>query len=220
MRDSFVFYRSYKNALDYLDAETKMRLMEAIFNYALDDKEPTLDGLERSFFELVRPQIDINTQRYENGKKGAEYGKKGGAPKGNQNARKKPNNPYSTPIQPQTTPNVNDNDTVNDNVTDTVTVNKSNGGQAAFVSESRQKKFIKPTVKEIADYCRERNNNVDAQTFFDFYESKGWLIGKTPMRDWKASVRTWEQKEDRKPTTQNGSGLPIGSNPIPNEIKL
>lgn len=53
--------------------------------------------------------------------------------------------------------------------------------------------FIKPTTQEIADYCKERGNNVSPSTFFDFYESKGWLIGKTKMKDWKAAVRTWEK---------------------------
>lgn len=59
------------------------------------------------------------------------------------------------------------------------------------------KAFKKPTVEEIKNYCLERKNNVDAQTFYDFYESKGWLIGKNKMKDWKACVRTWE-KTDKK----------------------
>ena len=50
-----------------------------------------------------------------------------------------------------------------------------------------------PTVDEVADYCRQRNNSVDPQTFVDFYESKGWLVGKVKMKDWKAAVRTWER---------------------------
>ena len=57
----------------------------------------------------------------------------------------------------------------------------------------KKKKFIIPTVEEIEKYCKERNNNVDAEVFYDFYESKGWLVGKTPMKDWKAAVRTWER---------------------------
>ena len=50
-----------------------------------------------------------------------------------------------------------------------------------------------PTVEEVAAYCRERGNSVDAQRFVDFYTSKGWRIGKEPMRDWRACVRTWER---------------------------
>lgn len=55
------------------------------------------------------------------------------------------------------------------------------------------KKFVKPTIEEIDAYCRERNNTIDAESFFNFYESKGWLVGKSPMKDWKAAVRTWEK---------------------------
>jgi hypothetical protein len=56
------------------------------------------------------------------------------------------------------------------------------------------KRFVKPTVAEVAAYCREINISVDASEFVDFYESKGWLIGKSPMRDWKATVRRWGKK--------------------------
>ena len=58
--------------------------------------------------------------------------------------------------------------------------------------------FHKPSVEEIRLYCQERNNSVDPEKFFNFYESKGWVVGKSPMKDWKAAVRTWEQ---RKPET-------------------
>lgn len=54
-------------------------------------------------------------------------------------------------------------------------------------------KFIKPTVEEIRAYCRERNNIVDAERFYDYYESNGWKVGKNTMKDWKAAVRTWER---------------------------
>lgn len=54
--------------------------------------------------------------------------------------------------------------------------------------------FIVPSLQEVSAYCQERNNNVDSQKFFDFYESKGWMVGKNKMKDWKAAVRTWEDK--------------------------
>lgn len=54
------------------------------------------------------------------------------------------------------------------------------------------KRFTPPTVEEVRAYCIERNNNVDAERFVNYYESKGWLIGKTKMKSWKAAVRTWE----------------------------
>lgn len=54
--------------------------------------------------------------------------------------------------------------------------------------------FRKPSPEEIANYCRERKNTVDAREFFDFYESKGWMIGRNKMKDWQAAVRNWEKK--------------------------
>ena len=65
----------------------------------------------------------------------------------------------------------------------------------------KRKVFSKPTLEEISAYCQERNNSVDAQRFFDYYEAKGWVVGKSPMKDWKAAVRTWERNETE-PKTQ------------------
>lgn len=57
------------------------------------------------------------------------------------------------------------------------------------------KKFTKPTIEEIQQYCTERNNGINAEAFYDFYESKNWYVGKNKMVDWKACVRTWERRE-------------------------
>lgn len=57
-------------------------------------------------------------------------------------------------------------------------------------------RFAPPDVVEVQAYCYERENNVDAQVFVDFYESKGWMVGKNKMKDWKAAVRTWERSSD------------------------
>ena len=60
-------------------------------------------------------------------------------------------------------------------------------------------RFKKPTIEEISNYCIERKNNIDAETFYDFYESKDWKIGKNKMKAWKACVRTWEKRNTTKP---------------------
>ena len=60
-------------------------------------------------------------------------------------------------------------------------------------SEKKQKKFVKPTVEEIKAYCQERKNDIDAEYFYDHYESQGWKVGKNPMKDWKATIRNWER---------------------------
>jgi len=73
--------------------------------------------------------------------------------------------------------------------------------QPATKQPAAKAKFKKPDVFEVAAYCRERQNGVDAQAFVDFYESKGWMIGKNPMKDWKAAVRTWERQRNTPPST-------------------
>ena len=62
----------------------------------------------------------------------------------------------------------------------------------------KEKTFKKPTLEEVEDYCKERGNDVNPQMFIDFYESKGWLVGKSPMKNWKASVRLWERNKTNK----------------------
>jgi len=61
--------------------------------------------------------------------------------------------------------------------------------------------FKKPTLDEVKNYCILRKNNIDAESFIDFYESKGWQIGKETMKNWKACVRTWESRENKNPKT-------------------
>lgn len=67
----------------------------------------------------------------------------------------------------------------------------------------KRKVFVKPTIAEINDFCKEKHIGIDAERFFNYYESKGWFVGKSPMKDWKAAVRTWasNQKSSSQPTS-------------------
>ena len=60
--------------------------------------------------------------------------------------------------------------------------------------------FKKPTIDQVKSYCIERNNNVDAEAFIAFYESKGWMVGSNKMKNWKQAIITWEKRETKKPT--------------------
>ena len=64
--------------------------------------------------------------------------------------------------------------------------------------DKKNKPFTKPEIEEIQKYCLERNNGINAETFYDFYESKGWYVGKNKMKDWKACIRTWENRQIKK----------------------
>lgn len=122
MRNSYVFYRSFAEAIESLPAETYKAVMVALNKYAMDGVVPELTGIEQTIFMLAKPQIDANNRKYENGKKGAEFGGEGG--------RKPQGNPKETPDEPQEatkesprepqdnpkrTPNANVNVNVNEN---------------------------------------------------------------------------------------------------------
>ena len=69
----------------------------------------------------------------------------------------------------------------------------------------KAKRFVPPTVDEVRAYCKERNNKINAESFVNFYESKGWKVGKESMKDWKAAIRTWEQRDNETPKKKTDS---------------
>ena len=68
-------------------------------------------------------------------------------------------------------------------------------GKDSLEIGKKEKRFTPPTLDEVRAYCEERKNNIDPQSFIDFYESKGWMIGKNKMKDFRACIRTWEKRE-------------------------
>ena len=78
------------------------------------------------------------------------------------------------------------------------TINNTN-----LTDSNKKGRFKKPTIDEVKNYCILRKNNIDAEAFIDFYESKNWQIGKNKMKDWKACVRTWERREINSPQTMS-----------------
>ena len=115
MRDSFVFYRSFFESFSDLSKKDKLALFDALCNYALNDVEPELTGAPSAMFKLLKPQLDANTRRYENGCKGGRPKKTEEKPKENQKETK-----------PKRNDNVNVN--VNDNVNDNDNALGSSGG--------------------------------------------------------------------------------------------
>lgn len=116
----------------------------------------------------------------------------------------------STLKQSQANQAVNVNDNVNVNVNDNVKeIIKEKNVQIqqtdwdGIEPKKNEKFFCKPTVEEIKAYCFERNNGINAQYFYDFYESKGWCIGKNKMKDWRACVRTWEKNRQDNTSSVN-----------------
>ena len=117
-RDSFIFYRSFYEAINDLPEKSQLKVYKAICEMSLNFDEIDLSGLSLTIFKLIKPQLEANNKRYINGSKG-------GAPKGNQNATKKQskNNQKTTKKQPNN--NVNENDNENVNVNDNINTSSS-----------------------------------------------------------------------------------------------
>lgn len=173
MRDSVLFYRSFYDALKNIPPDERLKVYDAIMEYGMYDRDPDLDGVSLAIFLLAKPQIDANNKRYENGCK----------------AKKKRT------------------------VSETEANTKQDSSECEAKEKEKEKEKVKvkdnnkifkpPTVDDVRAYCTERGNGVDPQSFVDFYESKGWMIGKNKMKDWKAAVRTWERSETK--TRQEGT---------------
>ena len=181
-RDSFIFYRSFYDASKCLKTEEKAQLFDAICSYALDEKVEQLDGTAYGMFQLVKPQLDANRKRFNNGCIKKQKGSKSEA------------KAKQTKSKIEANVNVNVNPNVNENLN--------------LESKSNSKLFIKPTIDEIKNYCLERKNNVNAESFSNYYEARGWKLKGIQMKDWKACVRTWEQNNNN--FTNNNFKKPVG----------
>ena len=182
--NSMIFYRSFYEALKDLPYKNKARIYDAVFEYGLNGVELELNGVERTVFALIKPQIDANNKRKENGKKGAEYGKLGG--------RKPQLNPKETPIKPQENPTRTPNVNVNANVN--VNVDKK---------ENTKRKKI-PSREEVKEYIREKNLSVDGDQFFDYFEAGNWIDSKgQELKSWKQKLLTWDKYGNGKPKKES-----------------
>ena len=110
-RDSFVFYTSFSDAISELEPMQQLAVYNAIVQYASTGVMPELSGVPKAIMTLIKPQLDANSRRYENGHKGAEHGKKGGRPRkktDESTSTKTPDsengNPEETPSKPQANP--------------------------------------------------------------------------------------------------------------------
>ena len=141
IRDSFVFYRSFMESLICFDDQTRLAVYDALTQYALNGIETELNGSALGIFKLIKPQIDANNRRFENGQKG-------GRPKNQTETKQKPKeNQTKTKVEPNVNVNVNDN--VND-------IKKNNVGKPDTFDCD---------IKEIVDYLNQKTqSNFKAKT--------------------------------------------------------
>lgn len=212
-RDSLILHFEYIDD-EEMTPEEIGQLTLAMIRYSRDGSEPKFtDRALRFMWKAVKARLDADAEAYEERcRMNRENGAKGGAPLGNQNARK-----YNRTVEETTEnnrmvekttennpeqPKQPDIDIDIDNDTDI----KEKDTPKGVSKEKAPKRFSAPSLEEVREYCLERGNNVDPERFCDFYDSVGWKVGNKPMKDWKAAVRTWERREEpkaRSGTTNN-----------------
>lgn len=190
-KDTVLLHRKHKIAFDKLSDENKGRLIGAILNYCFGDGEnlvaddPKLDMA----FSMIQGDIDANARHYEAiCEKRREAGRNH---RGNQYTNKMEQLEQMEQLS-QIGTNGTDNDNDNDN---DILLNENDNKEELRKKKRTTTHFKKPTVEEIQAYCSEKGYTISAQRFFDYYESNGWKVGRNPMKDWKAAVRTWYHKD-------------------------
>lgn len=204
-RTQFTFYESFFKAISRIKKKTdRADAYDIICRYALLQEEPDLDSVSDSVaiaFELLRPVLDKAKERAESGKRGGSK-LKNISESGEANPKQNESKPEANGKLPAREKEI---EKEKEKEVEIEIENDSVYGASAPTrapehSCQKAKRFNRPTVQEVADYCRERGNQVDAQRFVDYYTANGWRVGKNPMKDWKAAVRTWEKQEGLSPT--------------------
>lgn len=182
-RTQFTFYESFFKAISRIKKSAdRAAAYDAICAYALYGIEPDIDRMPDAAaiaFELSKPNLDASKRKAISGKAGGKAKQTGSKAEANgkQNASKMEANGK----QEQTA-----------SEKENEKENKKEKENECYI----RARFTPPTLAQVAEYCRERNNGVDPQRFLDYYTANGWKVGKNPMKDWKAAVRTWEKGEN------------------------
>lgn len=187
-KTSFVLYHDIRGPLELLDDEQRGKLFMAILDYSENGEVPAFTGMLQMAFAFIRTAIDRDASAWEMKRANRrEAGRKGGlAKQANATNARQSNSSVANLAVPVPAP-----------VPAPVPVNGRVENKAD--KPPRATRFTPPSVEEVAAYCKERGNQVEAQHFVDFYTSKGWKVGNQPMKDWKAAVRTWERRDGKKP---------------------
>lgn len=180
-----------------LTAQEKGRLIDAIVLYAQGgDWQEQIKGNERYLFPAFKKQID--RARETSGKRAAA-----GAVGGKQ---KQTEANVSKCKQTEANVSKNAKEYNNNNNNDKEYKNEIKGDEVPPTPHKAPRRFTPPSVEEVAAYCLERGNSVSPQRFVDFYAAKGWRVGSAAMKDWRAAVRTWEDRDEHPPDRRKTVG--------------
>lgn len=162
-----------------LPPETAVKVLLACWEYLESEVKPNgLSLIENVAFSSFMPDMEEAWGKY---MKRVSGGAKGGRPKSEK--------PYGS-ICPHAVPY----GTEEESETESETEAEDRESRAAK-QPKRPSRFVPPTVEEVRAYCAERQNSIGAELFVDFYQTRGWTVGKGKMKDWRAAVRTWESRD-------------------------
>ena len=191
-----LYFNDVRPALDVLSDADAGLLFKRLLGYADKREEPCFDGAENPpavemAFRYLRAAVDRDAEQYE---RVCERNRRNAQKKAGQAIPVAPTGCQSLPVGSNPKPNPNPNSNTNPNPSSKPNP-YTNDGAAGKRSEDGE--FVPPDAETVKAYCQERRNSVDADTFVDHYTSNGWMVGSTPMKDWKAAVRSWEKRDGR-----------------------
>ena len=207
MRESFVIHAEY---IEDLPEELKGAFLRYIYEYGINCTEPELSGLELTVWLKIKRRIDDDVEAYERkvsnlkqNRNRTATGAKSTAPTENRTDTERTPNGHRTENTTETEkPNEDRADSVSVNDIECVSVNDiecvsvaETPAEPAPEPAPTRKRFVKPKLEDIRDFSLEKNINIDVDRFFNYYESKGWKVGVSPMKDWKAAVRNWAKND-------------------------
>lgn len=163
----FQYYETFENILEKIkDIEEREHMRKTIINYGLYGTLPAgLSELEEMAWTICKDLIDQQHHRRE--VNAANRAGKKAEPATNEE------NQENSAIEPQ----------------------PEEKPVQEIQEKPKRKNFVKPTVEEIAAYCKEKNYNINAHQFFNYYESNGWKIGRNAMKSWQAAVQNWNIRD-------------------------
>ena len=202
-KESYMLYRGWNPLFENLPKEQLGELFYAICCYQ-SGKEYTIENpLIKGVFEMVLMQFKKDEEKYiSNCEAKAKNGKKGAESRWQDDNNNTSENGKNSKCHSEDGKNGKCYFSHNEEKTEMAKMaieEEEEVEEVPTVPKKREarKRFSPPSAAEVMEYCRERENAVDAESFVDFYAAKGWKVGNAPMKDWKAAVRTWEKRESR-----------------------
>jgi hypothetical protein len=218
-KDSFKFHVVWKDSISGLPDEVRLEVYDAVVEYGISGKLSDLKPMAMLAFNFIKAEMDKDKERYcaiveRNRKNGSKSNgrprldtppKKPKKPTGLSGLFDDTKKPVETPVNKGVSEDeptgflgfLNDKKEVSflPPLKETSPITPIENIPPIIPQEKKEKIFKKPTIEEIGNYCREKGYSIDPETFWYFYESKGWMIGKNKMKDWKAACRTWQRQE-------------------------